>query len=28
VLDPGRFLFDTLGRGTGVEYVSVGTATA
>jgi len=28
VLDPGRFLFDTLGRDEGVEYVSVGTARA
>lgn len=26
VLDAGRFLFDTLGRDVGVEYVSVGTA--
>ncbi len=28
VLDPGRFLFDTLGRDEGIEYVSVGTASA
>lgn len=26
VIDPGRFLFDTLGRDAGIEYVSVGTA--
>ena len=28
VIDPGRFLVDTLGRGDGIEYVSVGTAGA
>jgi len=28
VLDPGRFLFDTLGRDEGVVYISVGTASA
>ena len=28
VIDPGRFLFETLGRDAGIEYVSVGTASA